>query len=174
MAKLKVFRATLGFFETVVAVPSKKAALEAWGAHQDLFATGAASPAEEGAAAAAAQARPGVVLRRPIGSSAAFEEQAGVGGLKLPPAKAPKSSKPSRTAKPKAEPPPPDRSALNAAEKTLADRQRRYRIAREALDERRRALEQEAEALRDAFEADRERLEAARRKAEAAYRKAGG
>jgi hypothetical protein len=174
MAKLKVFRASLGFFETVVAVPSKKAALEAWGAHQDLFATGAAAPADDKAAVAAALERPGVVLRRPVGSSGAFDEAADLSGLKLPPAKAPTKSKakPEKaTAKPK---PPPDRSELNAAEKAVADRKARYDKQRAALDAKRRALEAEAEALRAEFEADRDQLEDKRDRAEASYRKAGG
>jgi len=36
--KLKVFQAQLGFYDTVVAVPGRAAALRAWGVHQDLFA----------------------------------------------------------------------------------------------------------------------------------------
>ena len=52
--KLKVFQAQLGFFDSVVAAPSKAAALRAWGTHQDLFASGDARIVTDKAAAAAA------------------------------------------------------------------------------------------------------------------------
>jgi hypothetical protein len=41
-AKMMVFEAHLGFYDTVVAAPSRAAALRAWGVHQDLFAAGEA------------------------------------------------------------------------------------------------------------------------------------
>ncbi|HEY5072122.1 MAG TPA: hypothetical protein VII63_08830 [Caulobacteraceae bacterium] len=47
MARLKVFTTRMGFFETVVAAPSQKAALAAWGTAQNLFADGAARLATE-------------------------------------------------------------------------------------------------------------------------------
>lgn len=124
MAKLKVFHATLGFFETVVAAPSKKAALQAWGAHQDLFATGAADLSGNEEAQTAALARPGVVLRRAIGSTGLFEEAADLGALKLPKAKSASRKGKAPDAKPPK--PPPDRARLNAAEKAIADRQAGY------------------------------------------------
>lgn len=43
MPRLKVFRAQMGFFDSVIAAPSQKAALEAWGARQDLFHEGFAA-----------------------------------------------------------------------------------------------------------------------------------
>ncbi len=49
-AQLKVFAARLGFFETLVAAPSRKAALQAWGAHQDLFKDGTAAATADPAA----------------------------------------------------------------------------------------------------------------------------
>ena len=39
---LKVFRTAAGFHDAYVAAPSRKAALEAWGADVDLFARGIA------------------------------------------------------------------------------------------------------------------------------------
>jgi hypothetical protein len=75
MAKtLKVFRAHLGFYDTIVAAPSQKAALEAWGMHINAFADGAAGVTTEKDAVEAALARPGVVLKRPFGSKARFKE----------------------------------------------------------------------------------------------------
>ena len=70
--KLKVFESRLGFYDTVVAAPSRAAALRAWGVHQDLFAGGQARLAEEPAAVMAALAHPEVPLRRAAGSADAF------------------------------------------------------------------------------------------------------
>ena len=75
MPKLKAFQAHLGFFDTVVAAPSQKAALQAWGSRQDLFRDGSAKPAADPDAIAAALAHPGVVLKRLAGSKDPFSEQ---------------------------------------------------------------------------------------------------
>ncbi len=53
-----------------------KAALEAWGASSNLFHQGFAKESEDDAVIAAAIAKPGIVLRRPVGSSTAFKEHA--------------------------------------------------------------------------------------------------
>jgi hypothetical protein len=52
--KLKVFEARLGFYDTVVAVPSQAAALRAWDTRQNLFASGDASVSNDKDAVAAA------------------------------------------------------------------------------------------------------------------------
>lgn len=70
---LKVFRAHLGFYDTVVAAPSQKAAAEAWGADAREFAHGFASVTKDEDAITAACTQPGVVLRRPAGSRGAFK-----------------------------------------------------------------------------------------------------
>jgi len=72
---LKVFRAHLGFYDTVVAAPSQKAASEAWGADAREFAQGFASVTQDEDAVTAALARPGVVLRRPAGSRGAYKAE---------------------------------------------------------------------------------------------------
>ena len=65
--KLKTTVTNPGFFEPALAAPSMKAALEAWaqrlppGLRQDLKIV------------AAAMARPGMVLRRPVGTRGAFD-----------------------------------------------------------------------------------------------------
>ena len=64
--KLKVFQAQFGFFDSVVAAPSQAAALQAWGIHQNLFASGEAKVIEDEAAVAAALAHPETPLRRAI------------------------------------------------------------------------------------------------------------
>jgi hypothetical protein len=53
-----------------------KAALEAWGADSNLFHQGAAKESDDPDVIAAAMAKPGVVLRRPVGSAGSFGEHA--------------------------------------------------------------------------------------------------
>ena len=69
----KVFRAHLGFYDTIVAAPSQKAALAAWGASPSEFAHGFAKVTQDPQAIEAALAQPGVVLRRPYGTKGAFK-----------------------------------------------------------------------------------------------------
>jgi hypothetical protein len=74
--KLKTYQTSLGFFDLAVAAPSVKAALEAWGADSNLFRRRAAKQSEDPDVIAATMAVPGVVLKRPIGSSGPFKEHA--------------------------------------------------------------------------------------------------
>jgi ribonuclease Z len=74
--KLKTYQTSLGFFDLAVAAPSMKAALEAWGADSNLFHQGAAKESEDADVIAATMAAPGVVLKRPVGSSGPFKEHA--------------------------------------------------------------------------------------------------
>jgi len=74
--KLKTYQTSLGFFDLTVAAPSMKAALEAWGADSNLFHQGAAKESEDSDVVAATMAAPGVVLKRPVGSSGPFKEHA--------------------------------------------------------------------------------------------------
>lgn len=67
MPRLKVYSAPMGFHEAIVAAPSQKAALQAWGVPRDLFADGGAAVTDDPDAVAAALKQPGVVLRRPLG-----------------------------------------------------------------------------------------------------------
>jgi colicin import membrane protein len=72
--KLKVYETSQGFYDLAIAAPSMKAALEAWGAGSNLFHQGFAKESEDEKAIAAAMEKPGVVLQRPVGSDAPFEE----------------------------------------------------------------------------------------------------
>lgn len=72
--KLKTFTTSAGFFDLAVAAPSMKAALEAWGADRNLFRDGFGKVSEDPKAIAATMERPGVVLRRPVGSDDAYSE----------------------------------------------------------------------------------------------------
>lgn len=74
--KLKTYRTSLGFFDLAIAAPSMKAALEAWGSRTHLFHQGFAKETHDPAIVAATMAKPGAVLRRPVGSKGAFSENA--------------------------------------------------------------------------------------------------
>jgi hypothetical protein len=74
--KLKTYQTSLGFFDLAIAAPSMKAALEAWGADSNLFHQGAAKESDDPDVIAATMAKPGVVLRRPVGSDGSFGEHA--------------------------------------------------------------------------------------------------
>jgi hypothetical protein len=76
--KLKTYQTSLGFFDLAIAAPSMKAALEAWGADSNLFHQGAAKESEDSDVVAATMGAPGVVLKRPVGSSGPFKESAGL------------------------------------------------------------------------------------------------
>ena len=67
--KLKTYQTSLGFFDLAMAAPSMKAALEAWGADSNLFHQGAAKESDDPNVIAATMAKPGVVLKRPVGTN---------------------------------------------------------------------------------------------------------
>ena len=172
--KLKVFQAQFGFYDTVVAAPSRAAALRAWGTRQDLFASGDAAETSDAAAIAAATAQPETPLRRAVGSTDPFAlEPTSLPKVPDAPKKAP--AKPVAKSKPAARAKPPaDRSKLDAAEKVLC-----------ALDESRKAEEADLRREEDELEGRKEAAQAAyvaARKvatdkvveARTAYRKAGG
>jgi hypothetical protein len=74
--KLKTYETSLGFFDLAIAAPSMKAAFDAWDADSNLFHQGAAKQSEDPVVVAATMAKPGVVLKRPVGSSVPFKEHA--------------------------------------------------------------------------------------------------
>src|SRR5665213_3502205 len=74
--KLKTYQTSLGFFDLAVAAPSMKAALETWGSKANLFHHGFAKETDDPAIVAATMAKPGVVLRRAVGSHGSFSEHA--------------------------------------------------------------------------------------------------
>ena len=137
--KLKVFRTHLGFYDVIVAVPSQKAALEAWGAGSNLFAHGFASVVTDPELAEAALRKPGVVLKRQFGSKGAFSES--VESLQ-----APKAS--------------PAEAAAQRARETR-DRAAAEEAARSARDA---AKEQEREERRSAKQQREEERQLARRR----------
>ena len=101
--RLKVFVTSDGLTDYVVAVSSRAKALEAWGAHQDLFQTGGARQTDDPELVEAACAAPGEVLRRPTGAtSPAVAPRKSVKPAAFKPAKPASAPKP---AKPKGPPP---------------------------------------------------------------------
>lgn len=150
-AKLKVFVTSDGFTDYVVATTSRPKALEAWGAHQDLFKTGGAREVTDPALIAEATARPGEVLRRGAGADEALKS--------LPKKKTPPKAKaPSKAALKKVE----------TLERRLAELEQAHRhelgdieMARSALDRR----EAQAQAR---FAVERAKAEAALTAARAA------
>ena len=74
--KLKTYQTSLGFFEQAIAAPSMKAALEAWGVDSNLFHQGAAKESTDPDVIASTMAKPGIVLKRPVGSDGPFSEHA--------------------------------------------------------------------------------------------------
>jgi hypothetical protein len=172
--KLKVFQAQIGFYDTVVAAPSRQAALRAWGVHQNLFAGGQAAVATDKDAVAAAVAHPEVVLKRPAGSSGPF--QIDPRALPKVPAAQPKRNE-AQTAKPaKPKPPPPraDRTALTKAEAALRALDARREAEVKTLRARQEALDAEKHAAQVGHDLEHRAAAAALAKARAAFRKAGG
>ena len=156
--KLKTYQTSLGFFDLAIAAPSMKAALEAWGADSNLFHQGVAKESDDPDVIAAAMAKPGVVLRRPVGANRSFSEHAelptdlGGGG----PTKAARKSKRPKAQKPSSRP-----VDKPAERKAALDYER---------EQRRRELEQaKEEATR---QKERERRQQAVDKAQAALDKA--
>jgi hypothetical protein len=148
---LKVFRTHLGFFDTIVAVPSMKAALEAWGAKQNLFHEGLAEVTNDPKAVMAALAKPGVVLRRAAGSGAAFTEDPDLPMLRATRrAKTAKAAGQHKLPLPRPEPKPVDRRKLDAAKKALDELESEERRVLGELWRKRAAAEaEEARAKRD-------------------------
>ena len=169
----KVFGARIGFFDTVVAAPSQKAALEAWGAERNWFAEGLAAPTDDAEAVKAATAAPGVVLRRPAGSTAAYTKDAAAAA---PPGLSAGKARMSKGKSGKAPPPkpPPDRSKLDAAEQAVSNFERERDRDRRDLRRRREALDQEEAAAEADYRVRERTVDRALKAAQAAYRKAGG
>jgi hypothetical protein len=74
--KLKTYQTSVGFYDMAIAAPSMRAALEAWGAGSNLFHQGVAKESSDQEVISVAMFKPGVVLRRPVGSDGPFTEHA--------------------------------------------------------------------------------------------------
>ena len=169
MPRAKVYAADIdGIHEWVVAAPNQRAALDAFGVHQDLFSQGRARVTTDAQASEAALAEPGVPLRRPSGSKEAFRP-AGLGGE----AAWAQAAEAAAKAAPKKKKP-PSRAKLDAAEAALKTFEGEAEADRQALEAERRALARRAEALEAEQAKQRERLKATLAQARRAYEAADG
>lgn len=158
--KLKTYVTSLGFYDQAVAAPSMKAALEAWGSKSNLFHQGFAREADDPAVVKAAMAKPGVVLKRPIGSDDPFSESAGLPTNLLDDA-------PTRPAKSSGKRIRPDKKAPDKKASEKSTREAALAFERE---QKRRESERQKEEVAKARE--RERREAAIARAQEAFDKA--
>lgn len=168
--KLKVFQASIGFYDTVVAAPSQAAALRAWGTHQNLFADGVARLTDDDQATEAALASPEVVLRRAVGRTDPFSLKAGIPKIPDLPRSLSKTVRAALVEAAKEA----DRSRLDAAEAALNDVEQEHRKTRDALTAKRRALEDEERDAAAAYEEARDRAQTRVEQERAAYVKEGG
>lgn len=153
--KLKVFKTPIGFHDAFVAAPSRKAALEAWGAGTDLFSAGIAEEVSDGGKAAdAALAKPGEVVRL------AREGGKDKGGARIKSGVTKsRKARPSRAALDKAE------AALAALDKKQSEERGELAREEEKLAKRKRAMEERQSRAR-------EKAEAKLKAAETRYREA--
>ena len=136
-AKLKLFKAVIGFHDTYVAAPSQKAALEAWGASTDLFSAGLAERIDDRAVCEAAFGKPGTIITAKRGTKKEWTERA----------------------KPKAKKSPRADAARARIEKRLAALETRRAKAVAALELQIDSLLEKRDALERKFMAHRENLE---------------
>lgn len=140
--KLKTYQTSLGFFDLAIAAPSMKAALEAWGTDSNLFHQGVAKESDDPDVIAATVAKPGVILRRPVGSDRSFKEHAELptdlgSGIQTKAARRSKGSKAKKQS---------SRLVGKAAERRAAldyDRERRRREVERAREEAARQKERD-------------------------------
>ena len=137
--KLKTYQTSLGFFDQAIAAPSMKAALEAWGADSNLFHQGAAKESHDPDVIAATMAKPGVVLKRPVGSDGYFGEHA---DLPTDLGDTDKSAKVSRKSKARKQKEKSSRPADKAAERKAALAHEREQNRRDREREREEAARQ--------------------------------
>jgi hypothetical protein len=171
--KLKTYITNLGFFELALAAPSMKAALEAWGLGHNAFQQGFAKETHDEKIVAAAMAKPGVVLKRPVGSKGAFQENATLpkdwsvsADSELPPPKAKKSkAKTARKARPEKKSKEDEKTARAAIISFEREKARREKArAKEAAEEEARARKDRARRERET-----EKAQAALDRAEARH-----
>ena len=138
---LKVYRTPIGFHDAYIAVPTKKAAIEAWGASSDIFQRGDAEEVTDSKLTAEPLESPGVVIKRLRGTSA--DHMAALGSSSSPSVNPPasKSASKPKTAKPQPKPKPrPSRAKVDEAEAAIAETRKVHAAELEDLAERERAL----------------------------------
>jgi len=171
--KLKVFRTPTGFHDAYVAAPSRKAALDAWGATADLFARGSAEEITDARLMAEPLKHPGEVIRVSRGDLKAQlnalgprKQRAGkISHGKEPPQRQAVKPSPRRT-------PPPKRDKVDRAEAALDAAREKQAGERAALDKQREAIERKIAALEARQRKALTRLEQRLESTKEAYREA--
>jgi hypothetical protein len=164
---LKVFRTSAGFHDAYVAAPSRKAALEAWGAHVNLFARGMAEQVTDEKLTAEPLKRPGEVIMLSRGGLA--EQLKALGPRKKPkPRPAGESAKPAKKRPAR----PPKRDALDRTEAALEDATQRHEAAIGELETQREKIERKIAVLRSKQAKALAKLERRHEQSREAYRDA--
>ncbi|HEY8669789.1 MAG TPA: cell envelope biogenesis protein TolA [Terriglobales bacterium] len=162
--KLKTYQTSLGFFDQAIAAPSMKAALEAWGADSNLFHQGAAKKSEDPDVIAATMAKPGVVLKRPVGSSGRFEEHAELPSHLAGEDRQTKPARKSKSRKPQKHPTRTEQTATDRKASLAFEKEQKRREREHAKEEA--AQQKERERRQQAVDRAQNALDAARRKHE--------
>lgn len=166
-AALKVFRTPIGFHDAYVAAPSRKAALRAWGADKDLFASGSAELVTDPALTAEPLAAPGEVIRRSRGNLAGHLEAAGRAKRRRPnPGKERTATAPRRARAPK---PRPSRDKLDQAEAAAKAFETRAAGERAEVDRREAQLLEQRKALNARHRREADKLDAQLERARARH-----
>lgn len=167
--KLKVYCTAVGFYDALVAVPSQKAALKAWGTSTDLFAAGRATVVEDPAKQEEALTNPGQVIKRLRAGEAEMlaevdreREKAARSGAK----------RNAKAARPRSPDPLPDRSELDAVERTIAAAERQLAERLEGITAERAELDAREAAVRSEGETTLKELGRTRERLRSAYDRA--
>lgn len=157
-----MFKTPIGFHDAYIAAPSRKAALEAWGASTDLFSAGIAEPVSgDGEGAKAALEKPGEVVRIPRS-----------GKDDPSPRPSPQSGRGGEVAKPASRKPKASRAELGKAEAALAAIEGKQAAERTELAKEEEKLAKKRRAMEQRHAKAREKAEAARAAAEGRHRRA--
>lgn len=159
---LKVYRTAIGFHDAYVAAPTQKAALEAWGADRNLFASGRAEIVDDPKLTRVPLTQPGKVVKVLRGTTA--EQFAALGKS---PTRRKRSVRSSDSAPKSASR--PSRALLDKAERALESAKDRHESALAALARREEGLRAERRALQRARDEEIARREREREAAQDAY-----
>lgn len=133
--KLKTYTTSAGFFDLALSAPSMKAALEAWGATFNLFQRDMAHQTEDPEIVAATMEKPGVVLRRQVGTREPYTEHA---ELRADASAAPRKRVAQREGRSRR------RTGATPSKDTAADREAARAFKREELRRKRQDRKEEA------------------------------
>jgi vacuolar-type H+-ATPase subunit I/STV1 len=167
--RLKVYSTPIGFHDALVAVPSQKAALEAWGADTNLFSQGSAHVVTDPKLTKVPLQHPGQVVKVLRGTEA---EQLAALSKQAPPkrTKAPKAEVVPK--KPKKRPRKPSRGALSRAEAALDKVEKRQSEQMRKLEKQQDALEKRMRETKRRHERERDEAQEKIEEARAAYNEA--